>query len=153
MTTPFSALEIIEILATRSLDANIAIYRAATNRPFEDEPWTTSQLSLPINFEAFAPSGFLPYWQADLNGDGHRDTVTSGSGDRLEVYLGGSDHRYGKRVARQTVGNCGKVTSGDLDGDRRTDLVVFDPHHAGEPLKVLRNRGTLPGSPAVLQVP
>lgn len=153
MTTPFSALEIIEILATRSLDANISIYRGAKNGPFEEEPWATSQLSLPINFETFAPTGFLPYWRADLNGDGHRDMVTSGSGDRLEVYLGGPDHQYRKRVARQTVGNSGRVISGDLDGDQRTDLVIFDPHHAGEPLKLLRNRGTLPGSPAVLHAP
>ncbi len=153
MTTPFSAMEIIEALATRSLDANIAIFQAGNDKPFQDAPWSTSKLSLPINFETFAPSGFLPSWLADLNGDGHRDMITSGSGDRLEVYLGGPQYRYEDRAARQTVGNSGELTAGDIDGDRRTDLLIYDPHRAGEPVKLLRNRGTLPGSPAVFEKP
>ena len=153
MTTPFSTMEIIEALATRSLDGNIAIFRAAADRPFQTEPWSASKLSLPISFETFAPTGFLPTWQADLNSDGHRDLVTSGSGDRLEVYLGGPEYRYEKRAAKQTVGNSGKLLSGDIDGDQRTDLVIFDPHRSGEPIKLLRNRGTLPGSPSVLEAP
>ncbi len=153
MTTPFSIMEIIEALATRSIDGNLAIFRAASDRPFEDEPWSTGKLSIPFSFETFAPVGFLPSWQADLNGDGHLDMVTSGSGDRLEIYLGGPEYRYEDRVARQRVGNSGKLTSGDFDGDGRTDLLIFDPYRAGEPLKLLRNRGMLPGSPAVLEAP
>jgi hypothetical protein len=153
LTTPFSAMEIIEAIATQSLDANIAVFRGTADGRFEEKPWASSKLSLPISFETFAPEGFLPTWRADLNGDRHRDLVTSGSGDRLEVYLGGPAHRFEERVARETIGHCGRITSGDFDDDRRTDLVVFDPYRVDEPLKLLRNRGTLPGSPAVLEKP
>ncbi len=47
----------------------------------------------------------------------------------------------------------GSLTLLDLDGDQRIDLLIFDPYRAGEPLKLLRNRGTLPGSPPVLEAP
>ncbi len=146
MTTPFSVLEIIEALTTRAIDADIAIYRPGEVAPFEKRPWATTKLGLPISFETFAPRGFLPSLDTDLNGDGQRDLVTSGSGDRLEVYLGGEQHRFAKRVARQEIGDSGALTSGDIDGDGRTDLVLYDPRRSDVPLKLLRNRGTLPGA-------
>ncbi len=151
MTTPFSISEIVEALVTQSLDANIAIYRAGQTTPFEKEPWATTKLSLPISFETFAPDGFLPSLDSDMNGDGDLDLITSGSGNRIEIYLGGTDHRYRKRTARQQVGKSGAMTVGDFDEDRRTDLVLFDPHRTDVPVKLLRNRGILPGSPAVLE--
>jgi hypothetical protein len=151
MTTPFSAMELIEALATRSLDLHIAIFRAATKSPLEEKPWIEHKLSVPISFETFAPRGFLPNWKADLNGDGHRDMVTAGDGEEIEVYLGGPEFRYDRRVARQPVGSSGQLVAGDIDDDGRTDLVLWDPHRVDAAVKLLRNRGTLPGGPKVLQ--
>ncbi len=145
MATPFSALEMIEALATRSIDIHVAIFRAGSQGLFEAEPWVEHKLSLPISFDTFAPSGFLPTWKGDLNGDGHRDLITSGEGDQIEVYLGGTQFRYAKRVAQQPVGSNGQMAIGDANGDGRTDLALWDPHRADTALKLLINRGTLPG--------
>jgi hypothetical protein len=38
------------------------------------------------------------------------------------------------------------VRFGNLDGDRFTDLVIFDPYRSGLPVRLLRNRGLLPGA-------
>ncbi len=151
VTTPFSAMELVEMLLTQSVDTDIAIYRAGEAHPFDQRPWVKLDLSLPVSFETFSATGFIPYFGADLNGDGARDLVTSGDGEQIEVYLGGEKYAYDKRVARQDVGKSGEIRSGDFDGDGRVDLVLYDPRRADVPLKLLRNRGTLPGSPPVLE--
>ncbi len=147
---PLSVLELVELLVTRSADVELVLHRADGEGGFSSEPWVTHKLEIPWSFDTFRPSGFVPTLYADLNGDGHRDLLTSGGGKALEVALGGPAFRFAGRVAEQACDSGGQVRFGDLDGDARTDLVLFDPARNDIPVRIARNRGGLPGEPPSL---
>jgi hypothetical protein len=146
LSMPFSVLEVVEALVTRSVDARFSIFRLDAQRVLDPKPWATVDIDLPINFETFRGRGFLPAWHLDLNGDRQLDLLTSGGGTEIEVTPGGGDQRYGKRAASQKVDTQGLLRSGDLDGDGLPDLVLFDPITTDATVRLLRNRGILPGT-------
>jgi len=139
-------LELVEALVTRSLDVETSIYRASGKSLFAGDPWYRDQRSLRTSFETLRPAGFIPTLDADLNGDGLRDLLTSGDGDHLEVYLGARQQPFRERVARQKLDTGGRVRFGDLDGDGLSDFVLFDPRRLDHPLRVGINRGVLPAA-------
>jgi hypothetical protein len=141
-----SVLELVEVLITRNVDALVKI-RRPQGKGFGEDPWVTQKLSLPISFETFEPEGFVPTFEADLNGDGIRDRLTSGGGKAVEVNLGGGDQPWKRRAARQEMDTTGSLRFGDLDGDGLTDFILYDRTRPGTPLRIGRNRGTLPGTP------
>jgi hypothetical protein len=147
VTVELSVVELIEALLTRSIDIRASLYRPSETGTFEKTPWSKRDLAVPIDFDTFRARGFLPSWIADLNADGHLDLLDSGGGDEIEVYLGGPEHRYAKRDGRQKLDTRGEVRFGDLDANRLTDAVIFDPYRSGLPVRLLRNRGALSGSP------
>jgi hypothetical protein len=153
VSIPFSLLEVVEALMTRSFDAKVAIYKPDATGIFAAKPWVDLKLDVAFSFDTFRTKGFLPNWNADLNHDGYLDLLTSGDGDEVEVFLGGPERRYQKRDARQNVDSGGQVRFGDLDGDGLQDLVIFDPSRNDVPVRILRNRGMLPGSPPKLRAP
>jgi hypothetical protein len=144
---PFSVLELVEMLVTRELDADIQVYRPAEGALFGAEPWAQRTIGVPLSFETFRPPGFIPTLEFDVNGDGFRDLVTSGGGDRIDVYLGGPEHMLQERDARVRIDSRGRLRTGDLDGDGLADLLIYDPTRADAPVLVARNNGLLPGSP------
>ena len=146
LSMPFSVLEVVEALVTRSVDARFSIFRLDEQRGVNREPWATVNVDLPINFETFRGRGFLPAWHLDLNGDRQLDLLTSGGGTEIEVTLGGGDQRYGERAASQDVDTQGLLRSGDLNGDQLPDLVLFDPITSDATVRLLRNRGILAGT-------
>jgi hypothetical protein len=151
VSIPFSLLELTEALLTRSFDAKVAIYRPGVTGIFAAEAWVDLKLDVAFSFDTFRTKGFLPNWNADLNHDGHLDLLTSGDGDEVEVFLGGPDRRHRKRDARQSVDTGGQIRFGDLDGDDLPDLLLFDPYRDDIPVRILHNRGELPGSPPKLR--
>jgi hypothetical protein len=153
VSIPFSLLELVEALLTRSFDAKVSIYRPDAAGIFEAKPWVELKLDVAFSFDTFRTKGFLPNWNADLNHDGQLDLLTSGDGDEIEVFLGGAERRYQTRDARQKVDTGGQVRFGDLDSDALPDLVIFDPSRNDVPVLILHNRGTLPGSPPKLRAP
>lgn len=146
LSMPFSVLEVVEALVTRSVDARFSIYHLNAQGSLDTKAWATIDVELPINFETFRGKGFLPAWHLDLNGDGQRDLITSGSGSTIEVNLGGGGHRYGHRDGQQELDTQGLLRSGDLDGDQRPDLLLFDPLVNNATVRICRNRGALAGS-------
>jgi hypothetical protein len=141
---PLSVLELVEVLVTRALDAEVKVYRRGEEDPFDTKPWVSKKLGIPLSFETFRPKGFVPTVQADLNGDGHLDLVGSGGGDALEVFLGGPERRFRRRDARQDADSRGRVRFGDMDGDGLPDLVVYDPRLPDGSVRLAHNAGTLP---------
>ncbi len=148
---PMSVLEIVELLVTRSADVEMTLHRSDAGGGFSVEPWVSRKLQIPWSFDTFRPTGFVPTLSADLNGDGHRDLLTSGGGHALQVSLGGPSFRFAERNAEQACDTGGLVRFGDLDGDARTDLVLFDPARNDVPVRVARNRGLLRGEPPSLR--
>lgn len=143
---PLTALEIVELLLTRKMDVRVSVRRPARPGVFESEPWVTRKLDLAIQLDNFTPKGFVPTLEADLNGDGLRDWLGSGSGEAIEVSLGGGEHPFERVAARQPLDTNGAIRIGDLDGDGLADFLIFDRTRVGAPLRVGVNRGELPGT-------
>jgi len=153
---PLSILELVEVLLTRAIDVEVSVYRpVSVHRPgarpgangvFAAKPWLHSKLDIGFSFDTFEPRGFVPRMEADLNRDGHLDRLGSGDGKALEVYLGGGDKPYRKRVAHQELDTGGALRFGDLDNDGLTDFLLYDRTRPDTPIRIGRNRGVLPGT-------
>jgi hypothetical protein len=148
---PINVLELIEIFLTEAIDAKLSVYpleRAAEApaAPAKPDSWFKIKLGIPLDFDTSRPAGFIPTVRHDFNGDGFRDYITSNDGTRLEVYVGSRKGGYRKRSARQKVSTEGQLGVGDLNGDGLTDLLIFNSRRVDEPLYLLTNRGTLPGT-------
>jgi hypothetical protein len=148
---PTGVLELVEVLLTRAIDAEVSIRRAGDGRPFEVEPWLRWKLGVPISFETFRARGFIPTLAVDLDGDGRRDLLGSGDGEQLEVRLGDAEGGYRRRDASQELDTGGRIRFGDADGDALPDFVLYDSRRPGTPIRIARNRGVL-GGPALTSV-
>lgn len=148
VVVPFSTMGLVKTLLTRTIEAEARIYRPDAERGFAPEPWVKLDLDVPFSFDTLRSSGFLPNWSVDINADTHLDLLLSDGGQNLDVHLGGPRFGYAKRNSRMRIRTQGVLRSGDLDGDGMPDLLIFDPFSTGSPMQVLRNLGTLTGSPA-----
>ena len=144
---PVTVLEVVEMLITRAVDVEVGIHKIDETGAFAADPWVKRKLDIPFSFETGRPRGFIPTLNADLNGDGLRDFLSSGKGDRIEVFLGAVDGGFKKRHARQDVPSGGRVRFGDLNRDGLADFVLYAPRRPGAPVRIATNRGVLPGSP------
>jgi hypothetical protein len=144
---PTGVLELVEVLLTRAIDAEISIRRPGGVTPFEAEPWQTWKLGVGISFETFRSRGFVPALEVDLNGDGFIDLLGSGDGEQLEIRLGDRKRGYRNRSATQDLDTGGRIRFGDADGNTLPDFVLYDSRRPGTPIRVGRNRGELEGSP------
>ncbi len=142
---PVSVLELAEVILTRSFDAHMAMYSLSPQGP-PSKPHFDRKFGVPIDFETARLKGFIPSFEHDLNGDGRLDFLHSTDGDALEVYLGGAESRYRRRAARQELPVSGVLRPGDLEGDGLVDFVLCNPRRVDAPVRVLRNRGILPGT-------
>jgi hypothetical protein len=139
-------LVLVELLVSRELDIELALFRFEGENGFGDEPWVRKKLSLPFAFDTFRLTGFVPVANVDLNGDGLLDFVSSGGGEAFEVFAGDPLKPFEKRTARQEMSTAGVVRFADYDGDGLLDFLIFDPHNFDVPIQMGRNLGTLPGT-------
>lgn len=147
---PMSVLEMVELLITGSIDAKVSIHPYRDGR-FVEKPMSRIKLGIPISFDTFRTAGFLPQVHIDANGDGLRDLLLGGEGDEFEIRLGGQKTPFKSTAARQKLDTSGELRSADYNGDGLADFLIFNPQVPGGDLKLLINRGTLPGSPAQLR--
>lgn len=86
---------------------------------------------------------------ADLDGDGDKELIIS---DELEpaamIVWNDSDTMLSRRISLPVVNRCYGIAVGDVDGDRRPDIVV--PCGSGNAVSVLRNP---PSGPWLPQIP
>jgi hypothetical protein len=143
---PTGVLEIVEVLVTRAIDAEVTVYRRGENGLCDRDPWHRMKLGVGMSFETFRSNGFVPNLEADLNGDGLHDLLGSGDGKRLEVHLGDTDDGWRRRHATQPLDTSGRIRFGDLDADGLADFALYDARRLGHPIYVGTNRGVLPGT-------
>lgn len=143
---PTGVLEVVEVLVTRAIDAQLSLYRRGEGALFGSEPWHRRKLGVGWSLNTFRTLGFVPTLLADLNGDGLHDLLGSGDGDRLEIHLGDREQGLGARRSLQALDTGGRIRFGDLEGDGLADFVLYDPRRPDAPVRVLRNRGLLPGT-------
>ena len=143
---PTGVLAIVQTLVTRSIGAEVSIYRRAGSAPFDAKPWYRGKLDVPFSFETFRSRGFIPTLEVDLDGDGIHDLLGSGAGDLLDVRLGRAEGGYGAVAASQPLDTGGRIRFADLDGDGLTDFVLYDPRRPGTPVQLGVNRGALSGA-------
>jgi hypothetical protein len=143
---PLGLLEIVEALLTRSVDAEVRLFKLGSELPFGPAPWLSVRIGIGFRLESLEPRGFFPTLRGDWNGDGALDRLESGDGEALQVYLGGSRASLRTRAARQPFDSAGALRIGDLDGDGLPDLLVFDRTRPGSPIRIAVNRGQLPGT-------
>lgn len=143
---PFSVLELVEALVTRSIDAQISVYRSSADGAFAKTPWFARKLEVAISFDTGRPKGFVPTGNFDLNGDGFDDLLTPGDGDRVEVWLGGPEGISSDLAGGQPIPTSGRVRGGDWNGDGLADLLFYDPRKPSTPVVIATNRGLLPGT-------
>ena len=144
---PISVLEVVEIFLTRAVDVHLAVYGMGAQGRFDPNPRFRRKLDVPIDFETARPRGFVPTFLFDLNGDGRRDFLSSRDGTGLEIFLGSDATDYRKRAAHQRIETTGVVRAGDWNADGLLDLVLYNPRQPDHPIRLLINRGLLPGSP------
>ena len=143
----FSVLEMVELLLTREIDAVISIHQLQADGRFGEEPWSRKKIGTKISFETFRPRGFMPTAGLDLNADGLMDFIASANGKGIEVYLGGDEGPFSKRVAIQKMPTAGIIQLGDFNNDALADFILFDPQTRDPVVRVGRNLGLLPGVP------
>jgi hypothetical protein len=143
----FSVLEMVELLLTREIDAVISIHQLQDDGRFGEEPWSRKKIGTKISFETFRPRGFMPTAGLDLNADGLMDFIASANGKGIEVYLGGDEGPFSRRVAIQKMPTVGIIQLGDFNNDALADFVLFDPQTPDPTIRVGRNLGQLPGVP------
>lgn len=137
---PTGVLEIVEVLVTRAIDADVKVHRPDRERPFQTEPWVRTKQDIEISFETLRPTGFIPTPEGDFDADGRRDLLGSGGGSRLELRLGDASQGFERRTATQDLDTGGRIRFGDLEGDGRDDFVIYDPRRPGTPIRVGRSR-------------
>ncbi|MCH2169209.1 VCBS repeat-containing protein [Myxococcota bacterium] len=140
---PMNVLEIVELLITRSLDAEVRIHAPAEGDGFATQPLYKKQVSVSMDFETFRPRGFISTFLADVNADGRRDFLDSGGGEKLDIYLGGSESPYKKRAGRVRLDTDGRIRFGDFESDGFTDFLIHDPRRLDSPVLLGRNLGRL----------
>jgi hypothetical protein len=150
-----SVLELVEVLITRELDVEVSLFANSPNESsgaFAADASSKLKIEIPLSFESFRPTGFLPNLKTDLDGDGYRDLLRSGAGDEISVYSGEQAGErktsFKKRVGRQKVDTRGQLALGDWNGDNLPDLLIFDPKNPEVPLRLLINRLTNRSKPA-----
>lgn len=149
----FSVFEMVELLLTRKIDAQIAIHRLQPDGHYQAKPWSRKKVSVGVSFDTFRPKGFMPTGGLDLNADGLMDFVTSANGKGIQVYLGGGDGPFARRPSTQKFTSTGVIRFADINDDRLTDFVLYNPQAFDAEVSIGRNLGALPGSPTPVADP
>jgi hypothetical protein len=150
LLVPFGVVQLVRALLTETVQAELRAFVlrgpgiAGAAESFE------TTLTLSIASQEGRVAGVLPTAAGDFNGDGLRDLLHGESLRRLAVRLGFRGERgpaFGSPAARFEVPSADRALVADWSGDGLDDLVLYDTRAEGGGVHLLRNLGTLRGTP------
>jgi len=149
---PFGVAQLARILVRRQAELELRVYGFERERPGVPQLRWSDEVTLPFDFKTARVTALLPRFEGDYNGDGRRDLAYGDAEGNVLVRLGSEGGRFENSPVTIPLGAAGgSAVSADLDGDRLDELVYWDPVVQAGRLRVARNRGKLPGSPARIE--
>lgn len=149
---PFGMAQLARILVRGQAELELRVYGFDASKLASPKLRWSDELTLPFDFKESRVTTLLPKFDGDYNGDGRRDLVYGDADGNARLRLGiAGGGGFGAEVASVPLGAGGGASlSADLDGDRLDEIVFWDPVVPAGRLRVARNLGKLPGSPARL---
>lgn len=130
--------QIIGALISGSIDQDVYLFKMDEDGQFSEDANATKEVELSFSLTS-GQSGSPVVKLADLNGDGLQDLLLSDGDDTLEVFLGGGSERlfskHSDKVGVKLPQDGGMVTSEDLNGDGKDDLLIKYGQQDDEPLQ------------------
>src|SRR5262249_13599170 len=152
----FGVVQAVRMLTLQRAELRLRVLALpADERSPPVETWS-DDVSFPFDFGTSRVLGLLPFTEADWNADGRLDLCWGDGSGQLRIRLGEARDAgpgFGAVVASVPLAVSGELLAADLDGDGLPDLVAWDPLDLEGRLRIGRNRGALPGTPAVLRAP
>jgi hypothetical protein len=139
VTMDLSMAKIMGSLATKRLTIGLDfhVWCQQGDGGFRGVPGLDLSGKFRVNFNDLRVSQ-LSLFSGDFNGDGRGDFVQLGRGKTVTIHTGRSDCGFPKAPdltvqLREEPRDLSLVKIRDLDGDKRTDLMVLSPRGAAEP--------------------
>jgi hypothetical protein len=149
----FGIGQVFRMLTSRSTRLELAAYTVDASAGEFKRSWKGS-VTLRLDLARGRIADILPNVDGDWNGDGRPDLLYGIGARRLGIRLGTEGPegpRFGSRVGEQDLNGATEYAVGDLDGDGLDDLMLWDPRDSQGIVRVMRNRGTLPGTMPALR--
>lgn len=146
-SSQFNAWAIVRALLQKQVSVSFAFYLYHSDGYHLDQPDFDRDISFGFDLSNAEISGLLPTLDGDFNGDGFPDALYARDRKELTILLQKSNEKnrfspVPSAILEITVPRSLRV--GDLNGDKRSDIVLFDTRSAGNTkVTVLANRGTL----------
>lgn len=124
-TQSLSTISMVKSLMVKRIPLELKIFSSVAG-VIDDEPTAVKQVSCGLELlrQQF-PGRFIGCLNADLDSDLRKDLAVVNHDDELEVYLGDSGSVFAdKPSASMNLIFPRWIDSADLDGDRRSDLIV-----------------------------
>ena len=149
---PFGMAQFARILVRGQAELELKVYGFEGGKIGTPVLRWRDDVALPFDFSTSRITTLFPKYEGDYNGDGRRDLLYGDSDGDAVLRLGLANGRgFGDVAVEVAVGaKGGQSLSVDLDGDRLAEIVYWDPIVQTGRLRVARNLGKLPGSPARL---
>ncbi len=149
----FGIGQVFRMLTSRSTQLELATYSVDASAGKFQRTWEGS-VTLRLDLARGRIADILPNVDGDWNGDGRPDLLYGVGARQLGIRLGAQGPegpRFGSPVAEQDLSGATEYAVGDLDGDGLDDLMLWDPRDGQGTVRVMRNRGTLPGTRPALR--
>jgi len=153
LTLDFSMLQAVRVLVARSISIGLDFHVLCQQADGSFEPVAGLDLSgrFRLNLNNFR-QGQLSLFDGDFDGDGRKDFVQIGRGDRVAIHRGASGCRFPNRPDLEidlvaAPKDLALVSVADLDGDGLSDLSIVQPQRRKK-----RQRGAVESAPVRLDL-